>query len=329
MKGGLNMGKYMIKALVFVILFISACSIIGLQEDYVSPESAAEVEEVEQVELPPEPEPEIIFSGMEMQPGGCFGIYLKGMTDRDEIQVTTTLVQEQPSFFPHLEGKLAIVGISCRTKDGEYKYKVQVQRDGEIAAEREEILKVMPREFDKQYLTVSTTQKDQRSDENFDEDSVHTNRAKAVTSEKPLWEGAFVKPVEGRISTDFGMIRYINKEESGRHSGFDIAAARGTPVKAANNGVVRLSMMLRVTGNTIIIDHGCNIYSSYAHLDKLLVEEGAEVKKGDIIGEVGTTGFSTGPHLHWTITIGKLFINPESLMEKDPLGFINTEGQTD
>ena len=68
-----------------------------------------------------------------------------------------------------------------------------------------------------------------------------------------------------------------------RHSGLDIAVPRGTPVKAANNGVIRLSMMLTVTGNTIIIDHGCNIYSSYAHLDKLLVQDGAEVKKGDII----------------------------------------------
>ena len=317
------MGKHIIRVLIFIVLFISACSVIDLQKDFVSPEK------VEKVELPQEPEPEIVFSGMEVLPGGCFGIYLKGLTGSDEIQVTTTLVLEEPSFFNHIEGKLAIVGVNCRTKEGEYKYKVQVQRDGETAAEREEILKVLPKEFEKQYLNVSATQKNQRSDENFDEDKVHTDRAKAVTSEKPLWEGAFVKPVEGRISTEFGMIRYINKEESGRHSGLDISAAKGTPVKAANNGVVRLSMMLKVTGNTIIIDHGCNVYSSYAHLDKLLVKEGAEIKKSDIIGEVGSTGFSTGPHLHWTTTIGKVYINPETLMEKDPIEFIKAGNQTD
>ncbi len=321
------MGKYIMKALVFCVLFISACGFIGLQKEFVSPEK---VEIVEKVELPPEPEPdpEIVLSNMEMFPGGCFSIYLKGMTDRDEIQVSTTLVQEQPRFFNHMGGKLAIVGLSCRTKEGDYKYKVQVQRDGKIATEREAVLKVLPKEFEKQYLKVSTTQKDQRSDENFDEDKVHTDRAKAVTWSKPLWEGTFVKPVEGRTSTEFGMIRYINKEESGRHSGLDISAAKGTPIKAANNGVVRLAMMLKVTGNTIIIDHGCNIYSSYAHLDKLLVKKGAEVKKGDIIGEVGTTGFSTGPHLHWTTTIGTLFINPETLMGKDPLEFLNGVSQT-
>ena len=316
------MGRYMIRALIFLVLFISASSIIGLKEDYKAPQKP---EAVIQVEVAPEPEPKIVLSGMEVQPGGCFVIYLKGMTERDEIKISSSLLLEQPSFFNHLEGKLAIVGINCRTKEGEYKYKVRVERDGEIAGEREELLKVLPKEFDKQYLKVSTTQKAQRSDESFDEDKVHTDRAKSVTSEEPLWEGNFVKPVEGRISTEFGMIRYVNKEESGRHSGLDIAAAEGTPVKAANSGVVRLSMMLKVTGNTIIIDHGCNVYSSYAHLDKLLVKEGSEVKLGDIIGEVGSTGFSTGPHLHWTTTIGKVYINPETLMERDPLKFMKSE----
>lgn len=319
------MGKYILKALAFCVLFISACGLIGLQKEAISPEK---IEIVEKVELPPEPDPQITVSNMEVLPGGCFGIYIEGMTDRDEIQVTTALALEKPRFFNHSSGKLAIVGLSCRTKPGDYNYKVQVRRDGEIEAESDEILKVLPKEFEKQYLKVSTTQKSQRSDNNFSEDKVHTDKAKAVTSENSLWEGTFIKPVEGRISTEFGMIRYINNEESERHSGLDISAAKGTPVKAANNGVVRLSMMLNVTGNTIIIDHGCNIYTSYAHLNKLLVQEGSEVKKGDIIGEVGTTGFSTGPHLHWTTTIGALFINPETLMEKDPLEFLNAGNQT-
>lgn len=319
------MGKVFLKAFVFCLLFLAVCGYIGLQDS--SPETALQPEPTPTPE--PEPIPEIVFSGMEVFPGGCFEIYLKGLTDRDEIAATTALVKEKPIFFNYLDGKLAIIGLSCRTKDGEYSYKIQVKRDGEVVAEKEEVLKVLPKEFDKQYLQVSSQQKSQRSDENFDEDKVHTDRAKSYTSDKPLWEGTFLKPVEGRISTEFGMIRYVNKEESGRHSGLDLAAKKGTPVKAANSGTVRLAMMLKVTGNTIIIDHGLNIYSSYAHLDKLLVEEGAEVKKGDIIGEVGSTGFSTGPHLHWTTTIGTLFINPETLMEKDPLEFLSSPEQAD
>jgi hypothetical protein len=319
------MGKILLKSFVFCLLFLAVCGYIGLQDG--SPEIA--LQPVPTPTPEPEPIPEVAFSGMEAFPGGCFGIYIKGLTDRDEITVSNALTNDQPVFFNYLEGKLAIVGLSCRVKDGEYNYKVQVKRDGEVAAEKEEVLKVLPKEFEKQYLQVSSQQQSQRSDENFDEDKVHTDRAKSYTADKPLWDGTFLKPVEGRISTEFGMIRYVNKEESGRHSGLDLAAKRGTPVKAANNGVVRLAMMLKVTGNTIIIDHGFNVYSSYAHLDKLLVEEGAEVKKGDIIGEVGSTGFSTGPHLHWTTTIGTLYINPETLMEKDPLEFLSSLDKED
>lgn len=316
------------KALIFLVLFLAASSYIGLREGQQTAGMADEAQKTEQVEqaaVIEEQKPEIILSGMELQPGGCFAIYLSGVTDKDEVKVSTNLPLEKPSFFKQAEGRLALVGVSCRMKEGEYMYNVQVLRDGKIAAERAEILKILPKEFEKQYLEVSETQKEQRSDESFDSDKVYTDKAKSVTSDKPLWEGAFVRPVEGRISTEFGMIRYINKEESSRHSGLDLAAAKGTPVKAANNGIVRLSMLLKVTGNTVIIDHGCNVYSSYAHLDKLLVTEGAEVKKGDIIGEVGSTGFSTGPHLHWTTTIGKVYINPETLLERDPLEFLNSK----
>ncbi|HWQ30549.1 MAG TPA: M23 family metallopeptidase [Negativicutes bacterium] len=319
--------RNMVKALIFLVLFLAASSYIGIREEQQTAvtaekaQKAQKAEQIEQVEVIKEQKPEIILSGMELQPGGCFAIYLSGMTDRDEVKVSTNLSLEQPVFFKQAEGRLAIVGVSCRMKAGEYMYNVQVLRDGKIAAEKAQVLKILPKEFEKQYLTVSITQKEQRSDDNFDSDKVYTDKAKSVTSDKPLWEGTFVKPVEGRISTEFGMIRYINKDESSRHSGLDLAAAKGTPVKAANNGIVRLSMLLKVTGNTVIIDHGCNVYSSYAHLDKLLVAEGDEVKKGDIIGEVGSTGFSTGPHLHWTTTIGKVYINPETLVEKDPLEF--------
>lgn len=90
----------------------------------------------------------------------------------------------------------------------------------------------------------------------------------------------------------------------------DIAALTGTPVMAGNNGVVRLSMPLHVTGDTVNIDQGLNMFGAYSPLDCLLVEEGQVVQKGDIIGEVGSTGFSTGPHLHWSISIGSVFVNP-------------------
>ncbi|MGE5632587.1 MAG: M23 family metallopeptidase [Caulobacteraceae bacterium] len=265
------------------------------------------------------PKPEILFSAEEVLPGGYISIFIKNAAVNDTIETSTVLAQQKPHFFEYKDGKLAIAGFSCRTKDGEYKYSVRVIGNGETAAEKIIMLKVLPKEFDKQYLTVTKTQKQTRTDDKLAEDNVYKDKAKAITSDKPLWEGTFIRPVDGKITTAFGMIRYINKEESERHSGLDLAAPKNTPVKAANGGVVRLAMMLNVTGNTIIIDHGCNINTSYAHMDKLLVKEGDIVKKGDIIGEVGSTGFSTGPHLHWTASIGNTYIDPDSLIEKDPI----------
>lgn len=265
-----------------------------------------------------EPEPRIMFYGLELQPGGCFQIYVEGLTDRDEIRVESTFTTEEPEFYAYMDGEAALVPVSCRTGEGEYSLVLMVYRDGELKKEREETLRVMTKEFQKQYLTVSKVQQSLKTNESLKYDQFHTERAKAVTSDIPLWEGTFIKPVEGKITTEYGMIRYVNKAESTRHAAIDIAAPKGTPVMAANGGIVRLSMPLYLNGNTVILDHGFSVFSGYGHLDRLLVTEGEKVKKGDIIGEVGSTGYSTGPHLHWTITVGGVYINPETFMEKEP-----------
>jgi murein DD-endopeptidase MepM/ murein hydrolase activator NlpD len=113
--------------------------------------------------------------------------------------------------------------------------------------------------------------------------------------------------------------------ESERHSGLDISAPSGTDVFAANSGRINLAMTLTVTGNTIIIDHGMKLFSSYCHMSKLMVKEGELVKKGQLIGKVGSTGFSTGPHLHWGISSYKTYINPWLLLKNDPFAWLNTD----
>ena len=116
----------------------------------------------------------------------------------------------------------------------------------------------------------------------------------------------------GELTTDFAEIRYVNKElSSSRHSGLDLAAPKGTSVKAPNNGIVAFAMEgLLSPGNTVVIDHGMGLFTSYYHLNTINVKKGDEVKKGDIIGTVGTTGFSTGPHLHYSVSIYNTYVNP-------------------
>ena len=119
-------------------------------------------------------------------------------------------------------------------------------------------------------------------------------------------------PVECELTTDFAEIRFVNNEQSSsRHSGLDLAAPLGTEVKAPNNGIVTFSMEgLLSPGNTVVIDHGMGLFTSYYHLDNLNVEQGKKVKKGEKIGTVGTTGFSTGPHLHYAVSIYNTYVNP-------------------
>ncbi len=131
--------------------------------------------------------------------------------------------------------------------------------------------------------------------------------------ENLYWEGNFIKPTqETRISSGFGQYRYINGVLS-RHSGIDYAAPTGTEIIAPNHGVVEYAGFLQLSGNTIVIEHGMGLKSYYFHMDSLSVNTNDFVQKGDLIGTVGTTGYSTGPHLHYQISIENQPINPEFL----------------
>lgn len=130
------------------------------------------------------------------------------------------------------------------------------------------------------------------------------------TASEPLWEGVFIRPVEGRITSPFGLTRTVNGRFWSQHSGCDVAAPVGCPVKAANRGRVLVAQMLWMRGGTVMLDHGLGVFSLYNHLSAIHVKEGEEVAKGQVIGKVGATGLATGPHLHWEIRIFRTPTNP-------------------
>jgi murein DD-endopeptidase MepM/ murein hydrolase activator NlpD len=133
-----------------------------------------------------------------------------------------------------------------------------------------------------------------------------------VTQENPekYYQGYFIKPTSGRVSMSFGLNEFINGAESGKHRGLDFANAAGTPIKASNSGIVRLSEHLPAHGNTVVIDHGQGIFTYYAHMKKLLVTVGTKIKKGQVVGQMGATGVATGPHLHFSVSLHNLRVDP-------------------
>lgn len=142
--------------------------------------------------------------------------------------------------------------------------------------------------------------------------------ARSSTHHMAYWKDGFCLPVEAPQSTPFGYIRYVNGREWGRHWGMDFSAGAGTPVRAANAGKVVLAARLHLSGNTVIIDHGLNLFTSYLHMQDIKVKVGDLVEKGTVIGLVGSTGFSTGPHLHWSATCGREPFDPSALLLVGP-----------
>ncbi|MGD9153275.1 MAG: peptidoglycan DD-metalloendopeptidase family protein [Gammaproteobacteria bacterium] len=120
----------------------------------------------------------------------------------------------------------------------------------------------------------------------------------------------FKLPLTGRLSSPFGARRIINKTILTQHRGIDIAAKTGTPVKAPANGIIINTGNYLLLGNAIFIDHGQGLITIYCHLSKILVKPKQLVKRGQIIGRVGSTGRSTGPHLHWGISLNNTRVNP-------------------
>jgi murein DD-endopeptidase MepM/ murein hydrolase activator NlpD len=132
-----------------------------------------------------------------------------------------------------------------------------------------------------------------------------------------FWQG-FDWPAHGRISGVYGSQRILNGQPRQPHYGVDIASPRGTPVYAPANGHVTLVKDLYFSGWTIVMAHGLGVNSSFLHLDKTLVEPGAFVKRGDVIGTIGATGRATGPHLDWRIDWQGRRIDPGLLVGPMP-----------
>jgi len=206
-------------------------------------------------------------------------------------------------------------------KVGDYTLTLVVEDTTGATYTKEYPVKIADKVFNKQYLTIDkNVESSTKNDEAYAEYAKFFTPTRDESVAEKLWDGLFIQPVEGRISTEFAEMRYVNGSlTSYRHSGIDIAAPRGTNIVAPNGGLVKLSKSLILTGNTIVIDHGYGIFSIYFHMDSLNVNSGVKVQKGDIIGTVGSTGFSTGPHLHWTMSHYKTNVSPWLFMERNLL----------
>jgi murein DD-endopeptidase MepM/ murein hydrolase activator NlpD len=137
----------------------------------------------------------------------------------------------------------------------------------------------------------------------------------AASATEPLWSGSFRVPVRAAPTDSFGVRRIFNGQLASIHKGMDFRAAPGTPVRAANSGVVVLARPLYYEGNCVVIDHGLGLFTLSMHLSQIAVHEGQQVATGDLVGLSGATGRVTGPHLHWAVRWQDAYLDPAKLLK--------------
>lgn len=182
----------------------------------------------------------------------------------------------------------------------------------------EKTFKIQPREWNIQRIDGLPENKVNPSSEETariekEAAAIADARSKKTKMQMPL---CFQMPADGRISSVYGSQRILNGEEKTPHNALDIAAATGTPIFAPADAKVLLAYdEMFLTGKTVLLAHGQDVTSSYSHLSKLDVETGDKIKKGQKIGEIGSTGRATGPHLHWVVMWRDKRVDPAVFIE--------------
>ncbi len=203
----------------------------------------------------------------------------------------------------------AVVGLRLDVRPGSHQLRVNV---GGVTKALDFVVK--PKNYPKQYITLEDTGKVQLSAE----DQARADREIAAIRElRRHWRAAqdtdlaFILPVKGKLASRFGLRRFFNEEPRSPHAGLDVAVARGTPVKASAQGQVLAVDDYFFNGKTIFVDHGNGLITMYCHLDQIDVKAGEPVSKGQRIGLSGKTGRATGPHLHWSVVLNGVMVDPE------------------
>lgn len=183
-------------------------------------------------------------------------------------------------------------------------------------------ISVVPRKFDIENINgvpQETVTPNPANAARIQEEQAEVTSARLRNDLRLDFDTGFIWPVTGRVSGVYGSQRIYNGTPKSWHSGLDVAAAQGTPVKAPAGGIITFAKPdLYLTGGTVLIDHGMGISSNFLHLSRLDVKVGDRVEQGQVIGLVGMTGRATGPHMHWGMNWLKVRIDPQLLVPAQP-----------
>jgi murein DD-endopeptidase MepM/ murein hydrolase activator NlpD len=215
------------------------------------------------------------------------------------------------------EGALALLGTDLELAAGSYPVAVTVvDRRGEARFfDRSLEVRQAPRPVERLTLPPAmVTPRDPAVLKRLEQERALLAELYARQTTPPLWD-SFRTPVSDPVGSPFGLRRILNGQPKSPHAGVDFRSPAGTAVRAAARGRVAFAGELYYTGRTVILDHGAGLFSLYAHLQTLGCSPDAVLEAGAVLGTVGSTGRSTGPHLHWGVKLRGDRLDPLALTE--------------
>jgi murein DD-endopeptidase MepM/ murein hydrolase activator NlpD len=216
-----------------------------------------------------------------------------------------------PINFHKVNSGMLIAFVPVDIKTAPKQYSIRITRDNETYSAE---INVVPYEFRTIHLTVSEEKVTLSPESQKRVDTEYALQKKIWDQKTSIaWSGHFSRPTETDTSTEYGVKRIFNKKRTSIHRGMDFRGKTGAPVKAVNAGTVVLSQDLFYGGNTLVVDHGMGLYSVYMHMSRFNAKKGDKVVKDQVVGFVGSSGRATGPHLHLSVKLNGLSVNPESL----------------
>ena len=211
----------------------------------------------------------------------------------------------------------AVVGLPLSTQPGTHKLTI-TSASGETFKQE---FDVSSKTYQSQHITIKNKRMvnpEKRDMQRITRERRRIRKALASWNDQTPETLRFLLPVEGPVSSPFGLRRFFNEQPRKPHSGLDLAAAEGMPIRAPAAGRISDTGDFFFNGNTIFIDHGQGLVTMYCHLSRIDVEPGQGVASGEIIGAVGQTGRVTGAHLHWGVSLNDARVDP-MLFVKQPV----------
>jgi murein DD-endopeptidase MepM/ murein hydrolase activator NlpD len=238
------------------------------------------------------------------------------VTANRHLAASASLFSDALRFVQTPQGLLALVGVGMTTQPGTYAIPLTVTDTYGTRVTTNAVLQVMDADYGAETVVIPESRISLMSPDMVAQEADRLETVFSTTAGERRWEGQFTWPHRGAITTPFGMARTYNDGQRSFHAGVDIAGDIGAPVTAAATGQVALAEALPMRGNAVVIDHGWGVHTAYCHLSAIQVSVGQHIQQGQLLGLLGNTGLSTGPHLHWELRVGEVAVDPIEWVER-------------